>query len=219
MNRSNELIAQVFSTSGSRLPWLEAEAEEAISSIELAAYHLGVLPQEHLGEAEAYLNQNPSHLAEFALLDNYLSDLADELPPVPEASATWWEQVGEGMRVLMANLVSPAQGQPAFALLGDNNGPKMYEVKAALPAEEVEVMIQVEEDDEVPNRKMLLGLIMGLEPEGLTAHLWQATPLAEVSTIEVDEFGNFIMPALESGQYELILTNNKIEIHLPNIEI
>ena len=192
-------------------------APDTISSIELGAYHLGVLPAspKRARAIEQELKQHPGRVAELGVLDSYLAEMADELPlaAVPESTPTWWERVGAGIRVVMGNLVAPGERQPAFGLLGDEYGQKIYE------AGEVEVLIQVEEDEEVPNRKALLGLVMGIEPEGLVAHLWQANPPGEVAVVEVDEFGNFIMPSLKPATYELILSNGETEIHIQGIEV
>lgn len=192
-------------------------APEEISSIELGAYHLGVLPKKRARAVAAYLKQHPGRVGELGVLDSYLAEMEGELPPAtePESTPTWWERVGEGIKVVMANLVplGQQQQQPAFRLLGDEYEQKIYQ------AGEVEVLIQVEDDEEVPNRKALLGLIMGIEPEGLVAHLWQVNPPREVAVVEVDEFGNFIMPSLKPATYELILSNGETEIHIQDIKV
>lgn len=190
-------------------------APEDVSSIELGAYRLGVLPEKQARAVEQELERYPERIAELGMLDNYLAEMEDELPPaaVPESDPSWWERVGAGIRIVIGNLVAPGERQPAFGLLGDEYGQRIYQ------AGEVEVLIQVEEDDEVPNRQALLGLVMGIEPEGLVAHLWQANPPGEVAVVEVDEFGNFIMPSLKPATYELILSNGETEIHIPGIQV
>ena len=63
-----------------------------------------------------------------------------------------------------------------------------------------------------------MGLLLGLlEPHSVTAHLWRDDH--PVTTTTVDELGNFVIPALLPGFYDLILSSDKTEVHLQALSI
>jgi hypothetical protein len=82
-----------------------------------------------------------------------------------------------------------------------------------------QVILDVQPDNERPDRKAINGLIIALENrQGETppmeARLMHEGELA--STASVDEFGNFRLDSLVPGQYNLILAGPGIEIHIEN---
>jgi hypothetical protein len=179
-----------------------------------------------------HLNKCSHCRREIAQLEGYLAELAPTLEPGP------LERVADRVRVLVARLVSggsggglpgqlaaaPAYAAPAHAgLRGDESGaPLVYQTDG------VQVIVEIETDSERPDLITVLGLVLGLdetsraegprsEGVGFEAHLWQGGQ--RVATTPVDELGNFILPALLPGTYELILAGFNLEIVIQDIPV
>jgi hypothetical protein len=136
-------------------------------------------------------------------LNQFLADLAPELA----------QGVYNPLKVLVARLVSqtgPGQAmQPAFAVRGVERPPRVYE------AGDAQVVLEVQ--DEPSTTRTLVGLVLGVDPTHLTAHLWQGDD--PVKSAEVDELGNFILANIKPGTYQLIVSNTELEIHVPSLEV
>ncbi|HEY4688946.1 MAG TPA: hypothetical protein VIK33_06520 [Anaerolineae bacterium] len=183
---------------------------ECPSPMELGEYHLGLLDSTRTATVARHLDECPHCTHEIAELKTYLNHLA----PTLELS------LPDRIKVLIARLVSGAQGAaservtltPAFAgIRGEQAGPAVYQTDG------VQVAIEIQSDVEQPDRQVMLGLVTGLETRPLTAHLWQAERL--VTTAPVDEAGNFVIPHLTPGRYELILSGPDVEIHIQALEV
>jgi len=185
------------------------------SSEELGQYHFGILSQSQALVVARHLAECPHCVAEISGLKQYLLLIKSDLPtePIKPDPVPLSEQIGQGLRILIANLVNPPQ--PSFVLLGDHNGPQIYEV------DEVQVSIQIENEAERPNRKALFGLVMGIDPKELVAYLWRPDTIEEVATTKVNHLGQFIISELEPAMYDLILENSEteFEIHIQNLQI
>jgi hypothetical protein len=160
---------------------------------------------EHLAEC-------PHCRGEVAQLTGYLAELE------PSLSFDLLEQVKEHVRVLVARLISGGPlGQPALApaltgMRGGEQEPLIYQ------ADEIQVMIEIQEETDRPDRRTILGLVIGLSaPQELTAHLWQAEQ--RLLTVSVDELGNFVLSDIASGSYELMLSGPEVDIHIQDLEI
>jgi hypothetical protein len=185
------------------------------SPVELGEYHVGLLPRDQAAAVAQHLAECPHCTREVAQLKDYLAELAPALEPSP------LERIKERARVLVARLVNGGLeagllGQPALApayagVRGEEREPTLYQ------ADEVQVAIEIQEDAEQPDRKILLGLVIGTEPSGVKAHLWQAEQ--HVAVVSVDELGNFVIPDLAPGSYELILSGPEIEIHIQDLQV
>jgi hypothetical protein len=177
-------------------------------SAELGDYHLGLLPAERAGILQTHLAGCPHCTRELAQLQSYLADLAPDL----ETSLV------ERAKVWIARLLPPpsaeatTMGGLGFALRGDDTaGPQLYE------AGDAQLSLEVQPQPDSPGRYTLLGLLLGVEPAGLTAHLWQDEHTA--GTAAIDEIGNFTLGLLEPGPYQLILTGPTLEIHVQELTI
>lgn len=182
--------------------------------LELGEYHLDLLDGDQAAAVTRHLEDCPRCSREVAQLKGYLGKLAPSLEPSP------LEQVKERARVLIARLVSGGGGgligRPALApahagLRGQEAEPYLYE------ADEFQIAIQVRDDAEQPGRKAILGLAMGSEPSGGLAVVWQAH--RRVTVVRVDELGNFVIPDLDPGSYELILSGPHVEVHIQDLKI
>lgn len=183
------------------------------SPIELGQHHLNILSGNQAAAVAQHLAECPHCARELAQLQTFLDEVAPSLEPgLPE-------QVRERVRVLVARLVSGGKKGnrtrspalvPAYAgLRGEETGPYLYQ------ADDIQIAIEIQDDAQ--NRKVLLGLLTGADSGGLQAHLWQAGQL--ITTVAVDELGNFVLPDLRSGRYDLILSGPGTEIHIQDLEI
>jgi len=189
--------------------------EIPFSSLELGAYHLGMASDKQAREIERYLALNPGRVSELNQLDNYLNMLEDELPlddPEITSSVSLWQQVVDQTRVLIANLVP--EPEPAFALLGNSDDDqRVYE------ADDIQIFVQVQDDEEIPNHHAMFGMVTGIEVSDLRVHLWESEQPDEVVSVKVDEYGNFLMPHLAPATYEMILSSQSTEVHIPEVII
>jgi anti-sigma factor RsiW len=186
------------------------------SPIELGEYQLGILPGERAAAMARHLAECPRCAQEVAQLQGYLADLAPTLELSP------LERVREQARILVARLVSGGfegrqSGYPALApayagLRGREGEPLIYE------ANQVQVVLDIQEDPRQPGRQTILGLIVGVDhPRELEALLWQDDQC--IATISVDEASNFFIPNLTPGRYELILSGPGVEIHIQGLDV
>lgn len=182
---------------------------------ELGEHHLGILPPAQAEAVARHLADCPHCTREVDQLAEYLGKLA------PSVETSLLERVREGVRVLVARLVSggpeiPSVGQPALApvyagIRGEEREPCLYQANG------IQVVIGIQADTEQPGSKAILGLVTGLDPSEVKAHLWRANRL--VTTVPVDELGNFVISGLAPGSYELFLSGPEIEIHIQDLEI
>lgn len=186
------------------------------SSGELGEYHLGTLPSDRAAAVARHLDGCPRCAGEVAQLRGFLADLAPDLELSP------LEQARERIRVLVGRLVSGGSQEgrlrvpdlaPAYAgLRGEPEEPLFYE------ADEVQVVLDVQDDSDQPGRKTVLGLVIGLDhPAQIEAHLWRANQ--HLTTVPIEEMGNFVIPNLEPGGYELILSGPELEIHIQDLVV
>ena len=179
---------------------------------ELGEYHLGVLSAKRAEAVAEHLAECPYCRREIAQLKNYLAELE------PSPGLDLLDQVVEQVRVLVARLVSGGpSGQPALApafagVRGEEQEPLLYQ------AEDVQVMLEIQEDADRPDHRTLLGLVVGLPtPQEFAAHLWASEQL--LATTPVDELGNFVLSNLIRGRYELMLSGPRTGIHIQDLDI
>lgn len=184
------------------------------SSLALGEYQLGLLSAAETRAIAAHIRQCPHCATEMGMLTSYLADVA------PTLERTLPPTLGERTRVLVARLAEElttlgflGELLPAAVGLRGTAGDQMvYE------ADGVQVIIDVQTDGQSPAQRVLLGLLLGLPaPQTVTAHLWRADQ--PVATTPVDELGNFVIAALTPGAYDLILSSEKTEVHIPALVI
>lgn len=200
------------------------------SPLELGEYQLNLLSAADTRAVAAHLNQCPHCAAEIATLTNYLAEVApaierEETPPLVERNRILVARLVEGFSKLgaPAGLTAAAAG-----LRGDAEEQLVYEVDG------IQVIIDVQNDVQYPTQRVLLGLVLGLPAsQTVTAHLWRTEqPPAELgaaarrdeslqpmATTMVDELGNFVIAALPPGAYDLILSSDKTEVHIQDLQI
>ena len=187
------------------------------STVELGEYHLGVLLPEQAEAVARHVAECPHCSRELAQLEGYLAELAPALEPGP------LERAREQIRVLIARLLDRNSGrgpfgQPAMApayagLRGGEKEPHLYQ------AGDIRIAVEFEDDPEQQGRKVLLGLVTGMDLEGARVYLWQADRLIHMASL--DDAGNFVCTGLIGGDYELILTDmeGELEIHIQELQV
>lgn len=179
---------------------------------ELGEYHLGMLSGERAATVARHLDECVHCTREVVQLQAYLG----EVGPTLELSVL--EQAAERVKVLVARLVEGRGGMqplltPALAgVRGEEAGPYIYQ------ADGVQVVMDVQADAEQPDRRVILGLIPGLDdPQELEVGVWQAGELH--ATAPVDELGNFVVAGLAPAAYDLIVSGSEVEIHIQDVRV
>ncbi len=179
------------------------------SSWELGEYHLRALAENRMQTIARHVTECPHCRAEVRQLQAYLHELAPmtDVPAMDPLART---------RILIARLLGngdPLDGAaPAWAgVRGAVQGPRLYQVDG------VQITIEIQDDAGRPHRKVLLGLIIGMPLQDVAAELWQDEQLIE--TIPVEESGNFVVPNLVPGAYELIVSGPELEVHIQDVQV
>ena len=181
----------------------------------LGEYHLGLLSSQGAETVARHLAECPHCGREVAQLDDFIRELA------PTLELGRLDQVRQRLRIWIATLLDPEAGAsglglPALApvrlgVRGEEDGPRLYQ------AGDAQLSIDLQEDSRRPDRKQLLGLMVGIDPAGFEAHLWRAG--RHLVTVPVDELGNFALPDLEPGHYDLIVAGPDTEIHIQDLQV
>ena len=192
---------------------------ECPSALELGEYHLALLPMERELVVEKHLTTCLHCAREIQTLQSYLTALA---PPVKSnpSSASASETLGQHLHRLVAKLVDPlpgtvADGEATLAFAGtrgETEEPLVYEVA------DLRIIIEIQIDPRQLDRRVLLGLILGLDTEQtVEAHLEQA--LQPLMATSVDEGGNFSFTHLAPGTYTILLRSAEREIRVEDLQV
>jgi Putative zinc-finger len=173
-------------------------------AIELGDYQFGLLDKLRMAFVRQHVAECPHCSKELVVLDGYLTALAPQLPQSAEPPGLM-ARATERVRVWVGQLLPST---PNLALRGDDDGtePQIYEAGA------VQVSIDTQDDPDAPDRKLVLGLVMGAETVGWQAHLWRENQ--SVASVAIDEFGNFSAAGVQPGLHQLILSGDEAEVHL-----
>jgi hypothetical protein len=171
--------------------------------LELGEYQLKTLASARRSQVAEHLVVCPHCRRELASLDQYLASLAPEL----ELSLT------ERVQVWIAQLLSDGSGawSPAFGMRGDSGAGWVSTYQAGDAQATLE--IQVETD----GTRVLLGLVIGIDPQGYQAYLGQDGQ--SIQQTALDELGNFVFNGIQPGVYDLVLRTETAEIHFPALDL
>ena len=131
-----------------------------------------------------------------------------------------YQFIGPGLvariKVLIAKRVEEMQGRfsnlaPAFGVRGAEVDPYVYQ------ADGVQIAIDVQEDRDQPNRRTVIGLIMGVQAQEYRVSILQDD--LPRGTVNVDDLGNFYISDLERGEYELLIRGPKVEIYVQTFTV
>jgi hypothetical protein len=200
-------------------------------SAELGEYHLEMLPQGRRRAIRAHLMECPHCTRELEQLRGFLESVRGDLEPGPV----------EKLRRLIAHLVDaarpaagpdshPATWAPALAGVRGSSGEGET---LNFAAEGYQVILDIQADAGRPDRKAILGLLMGEDPSGFRARLYAADQArlsaagqarlsaagSLVAEAQVDEFGNFALNPVPPGTYSLTLSGAQTEIQVEQLTI
>jgi hypothetical protein len=175
------------------------------SSVELGDYQLGMLPEGRMAFIRKHLAECPHCTREVEMLQSFLRDLQ------PDLEYSLEERIKVLIAERLSGLSTGGQAMPAFGLRGEAEDVHIYQV------ENVQISVHLERDPKREGHYSLFGLVTGIEPEGVAAHLWRGGE--EVGVAGLDELGNFIFSSVETGLYELMLSGPELEILIQNLTI
>jgi hypothetical protein len=166
---------------------------------ELGEYHFELSPPDRAAFIHDHLQECPHCRRELQQLKKFLQDVSPDLEYSPMDRFKIW--VAEKLPRL-----SDASRPLAFGLRGGSTSPIFYQ------AGEAQITIEVQDDPDASGNKLILGLVIGIDPDDLQVRCFRAG--VQVSNNPVDEFGNFVLAGLEPGEYDLLLQNNELEIQI-----
>lgn len=177
--------------------------------IELGEYHLRMLPASQMLLIRRHLQECPHCAREVSQLEQYLSELAPQPGLLKSVNALIARLVSGGND----DQYSPGIPQStAFAgVRGNSEEPFVYQ------AGDVQIVIEVQDDFEQIGLKMLLGLVTELKSDGFMIQASQDGQV--VASSPIDENGNFLMPHLVPGLYQLTLLGPELEIHIQSFSV
>lgn len=173
---------------------------------ELGEYHLKLLPGERAAAVARHLPLCENCRQEIAQLQAFMTDLAPDLEYSLRERAQIW----------IARLLPKYHGsgfslEPALAFRGEDEGPRTYEAGG------VQLHVDVQDDPVQPGHKSVVGLVIGAPDTAVSVQLWQTGNLVQETSL--DEWGNFTLGGIIPGVFDLILSSQVIEIHVPNLEV
>jgi hypothetical protein len=175
--------------------------------MDLTAFHLGELQADRADQIREHLELCADCHQEIAQFNEFMRATTHTEPETKAGS--------NPVEILIAGLQNLG-GSLAFAGVRGTGSdvPQVYAVG------EMQVSITTEEMDGLTNRFRLTGLLLGVDREQWTAHLWNSEQLLG-SNIVRD--GEFYFEDLERGSYTLILDSSEDgperEIHLQSIQV
>ena len=174
--------------------------------VELGEYQMGSLPAPRGEVIHHHLEECPRCRAELVLLENYLSDLRTDV----EFS------LGERLQTWVGRLLPQPGPALAFGVRGEEHASLLrYEIgDAEHPGE---LALEIQEDALHVGRKAVLGMLIGLEGEGLRAVLSQKGQT--ISETAVDEAGNLALDDLLPGEYDLWIRGGNFEIFIQHLKV
>jgi hypothetical protein len=172
----------------------------------LGEYQMGSLPDEQAGVIHRHLEDCPRCRAELKIIENYFDDLKPEIE----------YSLGERVRIWIARLMPQPGAELAFGVRGEADS-NMLRYQIGEGENTGELVIEVQEDAAHRGRKTMIGLLTGINGEGMQASLWQnGQALTETG---VDAFGNLALTNLLPGTYDLLIRGGEIEIYAQNLKV
>lgn len=171
----------------------------------LGEYQLRMLPAGQARQVQAHLKECPLCARELETLRAYLETLAvDSQPGLSRRIQTWVAR-------LLPDLSTGAAPGLAFAMRGEENPVRVYQ------AGDAQLHLEIQPDPQQPDRRALLGLLIGVAAQDVQVVLLQGA--RQVGAAALDELGNFILPAIAPGVYSFLLRGPSFEIVIETLEV
>lgn len=172
-------------------------------SIELGEFHQRTLPASQQLIIAQHVSQCPHCTRELAELEKFLSRLEPSTGLQNPIKIMIAQLIGREGSDQDSNVPHLA---PLFAGLRGGEEPFVFH------AENIQIVIDVQKDAEQPELKVIMGLVMGLESGEFIVQASQAGQI--IATSRINQIGNFLIPHLRSGIYELTLLGSSLEIRI-----
>ena len=177
---------------------------------ELGEYRLGMTAGPRLAFIEQHLQECPYCRRELDQFETFMAKVESDLDYSTAARIKIW--IARRLPEFTAGAGTPA---PAFAFRGRDQDEADGHRSLVFEAGDAQLMIEIQDEPGEPGRRTIIGLVIGIDPAGVEARLWQdGRPVAAAT---VDELGNFAFSDLGAGRYELILAGPGAEIHVQEL--
>jgi hypothetical protein len=179
---------------------------ECPDSTELGESLLGLLSNKRARAINLHVSDCPHCTRELAQLKEF----------VGTEESTQRTGISEHVKVIIADLVSGIAGSeggltPAYGVRGEDQGALVYE------ADGIQVVIDIHDNSQHPSQKNLLGLITGIKVQDY--HINLILKGKTFASSLVDPTGNFIIPEIPTGEYQLIISGPEVEIQILKLKI
>lgn len=175
-------------------------------SMELGDYLLGEPSPERKTFIRAHLKECPHCRRELEQMQAFINETRPDL----ELSLV------ERVRILVARLVesSDISGlSPALQSVRGGEGEVLtYE------SEGMKVILDIQTDPERADLKIIIGVLVGAEEAG-DFRAWLLQRGEQTGAATVDEFGNFELSSLLTGEYQLVLSGPGVEIRIEDLAV
>lgn len=193
-----------------------------LSIDELQDYYFGFLPASQNAIFTAHIQTCPHCMRELAMTKRFVVDDAyeqSEIEITQETTTASSPGILERIETVIARWLQGGANalSPALAgLRGADTGQVLYS------AGEMQIGIDIQPDRQQPNRREIVGAVMGAELLDVpsapwAAHLWQESELVAVAAL--DELGSFSFANLVPTDYELIITGPGIAIDVASLPV
>lgn len=187
------------------------------SSFELGEYYLKLLPAARASQIKQYLDLFPYAQHEIDQIAQFLKE--PDLPPKVKTPST--PSIPERFHLFISKWLSPSLGglAPVGIRAGTTVGKNSHFEEAVYEFDnETLLSLHLSADETQPSYKILTGFIDTDTPMS-EASLWHAHQAHHVASAPIDDAGDFRLPHLEKGTYNLVLTGAETEIHIEEITI
>ena len=195
----------------------------APTTLELGEYLMGMLPADRAAEVEAAIAQHPTLARATADLEAYWAALDAASARAADPQPSLFTQAVAQVDILIARAVDGLRdalaGGPTPALAG-LRGDAAEQEQLTFEAGDAHIIIETTADNEYPEKRMVLGLVIGLDAsETFAAHLYCGGTMLQ--KVAVDDLGNFVIPNISPDIHELILSSEQspTEIHIQHLPI
>ncbi len=177
----------------------------------LNQFHINELPSKQAQAVEAHLAGCPHCSAELANLQTFLATFPE---PTSVEKLPVWQRIKTVIANQLPPIRMPAPGLKADASDSTSQYIYLVEVEAAIP-----ITVEVEADPEQRGQYRLIGQSALQSADSHTAILWREGNAEPIASQTVSELGEFQFTAIETGKYEIILSNEQTDVCLRDIVV
>ena len=181
-------------------------------SLELGEYYLGLVAEPRRVWIKDHIGACPLCASDFAGLKSFMAQTDANEQPMARPG------ILDNIQWLIAELLQPPQTGLAFAVRGSDEAVRALR---AYSAGDYEITLDVSVDSAHPDHRQVTGLILGALDTPITIGLAFPGEVEALSTVSLDDAGNFILTDVASGTYDLLIrsVDNSPSIRIPDLVI